>query len=117
MKNTFKKLRAKLRFIEDKLDTANRTNSILSEEVKRLKRVLDIQQKKETVLNDKLKTESKRTENLANRIVIVKRSRDVFYKKWMQDHSKIKIWKTVGYIGIALNILGLIILIAKSLQC
>lgn len=103
-KNSFSKLRGQLRNALGRLDTANRANNILNQEVERLRSILDIQQKQIAVLNSQLETEANRTSSLSNRIITVKRSRDIFYKKWMQDHSKIKFWKSIAYGGILFGI-------------
>lgn len=115
MKNSFAKLRRQLRNALNKLDTEQRANNILNQEVKRLRSVLDIQQKQIAVLNSQLETEANRTSNLTNSLIETKEDKDYYYKQWIKDHAKIKTWKKVGYISISLNMLGLIILMAKNL--
>lgn len=111
MKNSFTKLRRHL----GRLDTEKRANNILNQEVKRLKDVLDIQQKKEAVLNNQLRVEANRTSSLTNSLMELKEEKDSYFEQWIKDHSKIKTWKRVGYTSIAINILGLIIIITRSL--
>lgn len=114
-KNSFSKLRGQLRNALGRLDTEQRANNILKQEVERLRGVLDIQQKKEAVLNSQLETEANRTSNLTNSLMETKEDKDWYYEQWIKDHTKIKTWKKVGYASIALNMLGLIIIAAKSL--
>jgi len=114
VKNTFKKLRAKLRYTLNKLDTANRTSNILSVEVERLKRVLDIQQKKEAVLNSQLETEKKRASRLTDQIMVIKNNREFFYKQWISEHSKIKKWQVLSYVSVASNIVMLFFMIVRG---
>lgn len=114
-KNSFSKLRGQLRNALSRLDTANRANNILEQEAKRLRGILDIQQKKEAVLNSQLETEANRTASLTNSLMEIKEDKDWYYEQWIKDHAKIKTWKKIGYVSIVMNVLGLIILTAKSL--
>ena len=104
MKNTFKVLRAKLRDTQNKLNGANRIVALQLQKLERLRSVIRMQDNQIIVLNNQLETEANRTSSLSNRIITVKRSRDIFYKKWMQDHSKIKFWKSIAYGGILFGI-------------
>ena len=112
-KNTFSKLRRQFKNALNRLDTEQRANNILNQEVQRLRSVLDIQQKQSVVLKSQLKTEVNRTSDLTNRLLIVKRNRKFFYRQWMQDHIKIKKWQNLCYVSIISNIVMLIFMIVK----
>ena len=115
MKNSFAKLRQRLKSVLNKLDTEQRANNVLNQEVERLRGVLDIQQKQIAVLNSQLETEANRTISLTNSLIETKEDKDWYYEQWIKDHAKIKTWKKIGYVSIVMNVLGLIILTAKSL--
>lgn len=114
-KNSFSKLREQLRSTLSRLDTANRTNNILELEVERLRSVLDIQQKQVAVLNDQLKTEANRTSNLTNSLLESKENKDWWYEQWIKDHIKIGKYKQIATYSIVINIIGLAIIIFRSL--
>lgn len=114
-KNSFSKLRGQLRNALGRLHTANRANNILNQEVERLRNILDMQQKQIAVLNSQLETEANRTASLTNSLMEIKEDKDWYYKQWIKDHSKIKEWKKIAKYTIAINVIGLIILIVRSL--
>lgn len=104
-KNTFAKLRRKLKQTINELNKINRDNSILSLEVKKLEKILDIQQKQAIVLDNQLIVEANRTSNLTNSLITTKEDKDWYYEQWIKDHSKIKIWKRIAYAGITFGII------------
>lgn len=114
-KNSFSKLRGQLRNALGRLDTEQRANNVLNQEVERLRGVLDIQQKQIAVLNSKLETEANRTASLTNSLMETKENKDWYYEQWIKDHSKIKEWKKIAKYTIAINVIGLIIIITKNL--
>lgn len=114
-KNTFSKLRGQFKNALNRLDTEQRANNILNQEVARLKGILDIQQKQVAALNDQLKTEANRTSDLTNNLKVAKKNREFFYKQWIKDHGKIKIWKQIATYSMIVNIIGLAIIIFRSL--
>lgn len=108
MKNTFKVLRAKLRDTQNKLNGANRIVALQLQELERLRSAIRMQDSQIVVLNNQLETEGNRTVSLTNSLMETKEDKDYYYEQWMKDHSKLKIWKKMYYIGISLNILSLI---------
>ena len=108
MKNTFNVLRAKLRDTQNKLNCADRIVALQLQELERLRSAIRMQDSQIVVLNNQLETEANRTVSLTNSLMETKEDKDYYYEQWMKDHSKIKIWKKMYYIGIGLNILSLI---------
>lgn len=108
MKNTFKVLRAKLRDTQNKLNGANRIVALQLQELVRLRSAIRMQDSQIVVLNNQLETEGNRTVSLTNSLMETKEDKDWYYEQWIKDHSKLKIWKKMYYIGISLNILSLI---------
>ena len=96
-------------------NTQNKKVVLNDQEITRLKNAVKMQDNQVNVLNDQLRTEANRTSTLTNSLIETKEEKDWYYKQWMQDHSKIKKWKKIAAYLLGINIVGLAIIIFRSL--
>jgi len=125
---TFKQLRQQKKEIERKLKVANITvfnqideintlNRILQlgiQEKEKLVKELTISQNNDLALKKQIDIELSRASSLTNRLMVAKKNRDRFYKKWLQDHTKIKKWKKISQISVLINLSILMFLIISN---
>lgn len=128
MTNTFSKLRKEKKEVErklkvanikvfnqiDELNTLNRILQLSIQEKEKLANELSISQNNELTLKKQIEIELSRATSLTNRLMIAKKNRDRFYKKWLQDHTKIKKWKKISQISLLINLSILIFLIISN---
>lgn len=100
------------------MDSSNRANNILNQEIERLKSAIDLQQNQINFLNSRLEEETKRKYRLNLRLIASKKTSDKFYKNFIDEISKRnqKEYKLIIVIGIlGTTVFGLLGIIAKML--
>lgn len=87
-KNSFSKLRKQFRSTESKLNIANNTIKLQIDEIVRLNRALDLNEKQVHNLNSSLLAENKQKNRLKARLMANKQLKDNIYKSYMKDLKK-----------------------------
>lgn len=119
MKNTFARLRNQLKSALNRLDSANRANNILNQEIERLRSAIDLQQSQINFLNSRLEEETKIKHRFSLRLLAAKKTSDKFYKNFIDEVSKRnkKESKLNTAIGIMATIItGLVIFILRYIN-
>lgn len=102
MKNTFAKLRAEKRQVQEKLNGANKIVCEQINQISKLSDLVEIQSNQIKCLNNSLQVELKRNKRLKLRYTYTKALNDSNYKRWMEDNKKIGNWKKLcSFITIA----------------
>jgi len=92
-KNTFAKLRAEKRLVQEKLNGANKIVCEQINKIAKLNNIVKIQTKRINCLDESLAVEIKRNKRLKLRYTYIKALGAENYKRWMQDNKKISNWK------------------------
>lgn len=85
---TFKELRKEKNTLQHKLNFATEQNKIKTEEIERLKRVLDNEQKFNNVLKSKLELECKTRKRVKLKLMSTSMMKNRHYKNFIDEVSK-----------------------------